>query len=208
MRRFIKKLLKIRRFSGSGKYWEDRYSAGGDSGRGSYGELAKYKAEVLNRFVTSNHIQSVIEFGCGDGNQLSLATYPNYIGLDVSATAIRTCISAYKNDLSKSFFIYDSMACQDHHHIYHADTALSLDVIYHLIEDDVFHLYMKQLFSSAKRFVVIYAWDVAGADKVHVKHRKFSDWIKTHQPSWELMHWNTEVPKPKEACDFYFYQKA
>ena len=38
-----------------------------------------------------------------------------------------------------------------------ADLTLSLDVIYHLVEDDVFVSAMRALFDKAARFVVIYA---------------------------------------------------
>ena len=74
----------------SGRFWERRYARGGTSGSGSYGILASYKASFLNRFVSSHAIQSVIEFGCGDGNQLSLSTstYPHYLGFDVSSTVL------------------------------------------------------------------------------------------------------------------------
>ncbi|GAJ08100.1 unnamed protein product, partial [marine sediment metagenome] len=57
-------------FSGSREYWESRYAGGGTSGAGSYGKPAEFKAQVLNSFVKDNGISSVIEFGCGDGNQL------------------------------------------------------------------------------------------------------------------------------------------
>jgi hypothetical protein len=207
MRSFLKQILKPRNFQGSKKYWEDRYAGGGLSGRGSYGELAQYKADVLNRFVIEQQVASVIEFGCGDGNQLGLASYPKYTGLDVSATAIRTCIQAYGSDPSKSFFLYDSFAFQDNGHLFSSDLALSLDVTYHLVEDEVFHHYMKHLFAASKRLVAIYAWDVNGADKGHVRHRKFSDWVKANEPSWEILRVNSDIPKPAEACDFFFYRK-
>ncbi|MDR2439202.1 MAG: class I SAM-dependent methyltransferase [Planctomycetaceae bacterium] len=78
-------------FPGSKRYWDNRYCQGGNSGAGSYGRLAEFKAEILNKFVTENNINSVIEFGCGDGNQLMLANYPYYIGVDVSPKAIEIC---------------------------------------------------------------------------------------------------------------------
>ena len=53
-------------------YWENRYKNNGNSGAGSYGRLAEFKADVINNFIAENKITSVIEFGCGDGNQLSL----------------------------------------------------------------------------------------------------------------------------------------
>lgn len=38
-----------------------------------------------------------------------------------------------------------------------ADLTLSLDVIYHLIEDNVFFTYMDRLFDSSTKFVIIYS---------------------------------------------------
>ena len=55
---------------------EKRYSAGGNSGAGSYSQLAEFKAQVLNRFVATHDVKHIIEFGSGDGNQLALAEYP------------------------------------------------------------------------------------------------------------------------------------
>lgn len=65
--------------------------AGGNSGVGSYGMFAEFKAGVINDFVSMNNIQSVVEFGCGDGNQLKLANYPIYKGYDVSKAAVASC---------------------------------------------------------------------------------------------------------------------
>ena len=78
-------------------YWERRYADGQDSGYGSRDQLARFKASFLNAFVARNGIRSVIEFGCGDGTQLSLADYPSYLGLDVSPTAVRLCASRFRD---------------------------------------------------------------------------------------------------------------
>lgn len=78
-------------FPGSLAYWENRYSAGGTSGSGSYDQLAVYKAQVINGFVDAHAVTGVLELGCGDGNQLKLARYPRYLGLDVSNSAIERC---------------------------------------------------------------------------------------------------------------------
>src|SRR5690349_8952416 len=75
-------------FETSDEYWERRYAQGGNSGPGSYNRLAKFKAEVLNKLVKDNDLESVIEFGCGDGAQLELAQYPHYIGVDVSRSVL------------------------------------------------------------------------------------------------------------------------
>ena len=124
-------------FGGSAQYWERNYARGGTSGAGSYDALARGKAAFLNEFVRTREIGSVIEFGCGDGNQLSLADYPNYIGLDVSRSAIERCQHRFAADPVKSFFLYDGACFTDRAGVFTADLAISLDVIYHLTEDPV-----------------------------------------------------------------------
>src|SRR6185369_2928806 len=116
-------------FPGSQDYWVKRYEKGGNSGPGSYSELAKFKARVLNGLVTEKNIASVIEFGCGDGNQLELAQYPSYHGFDVSPVAVELCRKRFTADPSKRFGLLGDYAGET------ADLALSLDVIYHLVED-------------------------------------------------------------------------
>ncbi|MEX2404364.1 MAG: hypothetical protein WD625_09520, partial [Balneolales bacterium] len=78
-------------FPGSVDYWERRYNLGGSSGVGSYGELAELKASIINRVIQRGNSKSIIEYGCGDGNQLTLINCPSYIGFDVSEKAITHC---------------------------------------------------------------------------------------------------------------------
>jgi SAM-dependent methyltransferase len=144
-------------FRGSARYWERNYAEGGSSGAGSYDALALGKAAFLNEFVRIHEIGSVIDFGCGDGNQLSLADYPAYIGLDVSRTAIQCCQQRFASDLAKSFFLYDGACFTDRAGVFTADLAISLDVIYHLTEDAVFEAYLPQLFAAGARYVIIYS---------------------------------------------------
>jgi Methyltransferase domain len=171
-------------FPGSAEYWENRYSAGGHSGVGSYGSFAEFKADVLNEFVSTNQIGTVIEFGCGDGNQLRLAKYPKYIGFDVSSTALSKCRQLFESDPTKSFCLVSDYSAEI------ADLVLSLDVIYHLVEDSVFAQYMQTLFRASSRYVIIYASDTDdNSDNAgtHVKHRKFTQWVQQNAPTWKLL---------------------
>jgi hypothetical protein len=192
----------------SKRYWEGRYEGGGTSGEGSYGKPARFKAEVLNDFVGRHDIQSVIEFGCGDGNQLMLSEYPAYTGFDVSTTAIRLCQEKFRDDDSKKFLHLSQYRNQK------AGLTLSLDVIYHLVEDGVFHEHMSSLFRASSRFVGIYSsntddnsMNAAG----HVRHRRFEDWINRHEAGWHLyQRVKTTLPSSGEYSipdypDFYFY---
>jgi SAM-dependent methyltransferase len=171
-------------FTGSQNYWEQRYASGGNSGAGSYGRLCEFKADVINAFVETHQIGSVVEFGCGDGHQLTLARYPAYLGVDVSATAVQTCRDLFGADESKRFCLLDDYAGQS------ADLALSLDVIFHLVEDTVYEAYMDTLFKAADRYVIVYSSAEEGRQhtlSMHVRHRKFDDWVSRNAPRWKLI---------------------
>jgi hypothetical protein len=186
-RRLWRRLMSKRApedFLGSGIYWEQRYARRGNSGVGSYGKFAAFKAEILNTFVVDNDVRAVIEFGCGDGNQLLLSQYPNYLGFDISETAIRRCEELFAHDRAKSFELAARYSGQK------ADLVLSLDVIYHLVEDQVFEAYMQLLFAASERYVIIYSSDTddnQGYESMHVRHRKFSRWIERNAGNWNLL---------------------
>lgn len=205
-----KKLFPTKEFTTSEQYWIKRYEQGGNSGAGSYNNLAAFKGEVLNNFVTRQNIKSVVELGCGDGNQLTYFKFPSYIGFDVSEIAIGQCQTLFDNDPSKQFF-HISQAAN-----YQAELSLSLDVIYHLIEDETYQVYMAELFDASTHYVIIYACDNdQQLDYApHVKTRKFTDWIKEYRPDFQLIE---HIPNrfPLEAdknsstsfSDFFIYQK-
>lgn len=206
-----------KQFKGSVKYWEERYKHNGNSGSGSYLHLAEFKAEFLNGFVAQNKIKTVLEFGCGDGNQLTLARYPHYIGLDVSESAIKMCFDLFKTDLTKSFYLYDSLAFHDRTGLFKAELTLSLDVLFHLIEPEIFENYIRHLFESATRFVIIFASNFnleAETIHVHDKRRSFTGFVDKNIKGWklkEIIKNKYPVDKYKEKgslSDFYIYEKS
>ncbi|MEE1672815.1 hypothetical protein SNR37_002225 [Agarivorans aestuarii] len=171
-------------FSTSEAYWEQRYASGRNSGVGSYKKFAKFKAEFINSIVEKYQLKSVIEFGCGDGNQLSLGRYPNYLGFDVSLTALALCKEKFLKDANKSFKHVSDYSNDK------ADLTLSLDVIYHLVENSVYEDYMKKLFEASTGYVIIYSSNFesdASDFSKHVKHRKFTDWVQNNCPGWTMI---------------------
>jgi SAM-dependent methyltransferase len=202
-----------REFPGTVQYWETRYAGGGDSGAGSYSRLATFKAEVINAFVERHGIASVIELGCGDGNQLTLARYGRYVGFDVAKSAIDRCRSMFRGDATKTFKLMSEYSGE------HADLALSLDVVYHLVEDAVFDAYMRRLFDAAGKFVAIYSSNDATLNETlgsapHVRHRRFSDWIELNASGWQLLQhvpnrypYSPANPAETSCADFYFYAR-
>ena len=199
----------------SGAYWQEHYAKGGNSGPGSYGRLAVFKAEVINAFVKDNAVESVVEFGSGDGSQLSLYDLPHYAGLDVSPHSIAQCRERFSNDPSKTFHLNDSGQFRADPSAFRADLALSIDVLFHLTEDDVFEGYMRDLFTAGTKFVIIYSSNTNRNrlfQAKHVKHRRFTDWVEANAPDWTLQ----EVIKNKyplkrndkieSLAEFYIYR--
>jgi len=193
-------------FSGSSTFWERKYTRGGTSGAGSYGALGDSKAHFLNAFVREHGICSITEFGCGDGHQLSLADYPRYIGLDVSQSAIALCKNRFPNDSTKSFFLYDGACFVDRASLFESDMAISLDVVYHLIEDWVFDAYIRHLFAAARRYVVIYSTNTDMPSVVpQVRHRRFTSWVQEEIPHWRLIQVPSTGAVPGTA-GFFVYE--
>jgi hypothetical protein len=203
----MERLVAAIRFRDSKSYWESRYLSGGTSGPGSYAQQARYKADFLNRFVQEHAVTSVMEFGCGDGNQLSLGEYPRYLGVDVASSAVKRCIDLFQHDASKSFMTLDTQAFADNAHFLHADLTLSLDVVFHLVEDEVYEAYMHALFNAADRFVIIYARDGEARDPGrHVRWREFTPWIERNVAGWELFQ---HEPAPlDEYQDFHVFARV
>lgn len=165
--RLLARWLPMFKFRSSDAYWRLRYRLGGDSGSGSEDELARYKADVVNGLVRRWGVESVIEWGVGDGRQLALAHYPRYLGLDISEVALGRCRARFKEDSRMRFASVDAYGGET------ADLSLSLDVLYHLVEDNVYLGYLDRLFASSHRWVVVYSSSVASPTRTakHVLHR-------------------------------------
>ncbi len=194
--RFISRWFPLVRFTGSQDYWQHRYRLGGDSGEGSYGEPAEYKAAILNRFVKDHQVSSVVEFGCGDGHQLSLATYPEYLGLDVSIEAIERCRARFEGVPGFRFLHLDEYSGEK------ADLALSLDVIFHLVEDHVYETHLRMLFGATTRYAILYTTSTKRRVRSlgHVRHRDIVADVEERFTDFERM---TDVestfPKPVQG---------
>jgi hypothetical protein len=192
-------------------YWESRYDSGGNSGAGSSGRLATFKAGFLNAFVRDNAIGSVIEFGTGDGQQLKLFKFPRYIGIDISKKVIEESRKRYADSPQHSFLHSNEIALAEE-----CDLSLSLDVVFHLVQDDVFERYMRDVFFFGKRYIIIYSSDVdADWNAQHVRHRNFTKFVATRFPEWTLIArvmntypFDAGSPADTSFCDFFVFGKS
>lgn len=183
--------------------WEIRYKNNGTSGMGSYSVLCEYKAKFINKFIIDNNCKNVIEFGSGDGNQMSYFDVQQYTGVDISEHVINICKQKYSHITNKKFATYAEYYKMSSKF----DLSLSLDVIYHLVDDNIYEKYMKDLFNSTNKFVIIYSSNHEEKyNGSHVYHRKFTDYIDLKFPQAKLL-CHEPNPYPKiSGADFFVYQ--
>lgn len=209
----ITKLKKVfgRKFN-SRDYWRRRYRSGGTSGSGSYGNLCTYKAAIINATVYEHKIESVVELGFGDGNQANTFEFENYTGIEIVPELVDRAKKIFSDRPTWNFFLEDNFDFADQRF----DLSMSLDVLYHLIEDDVFDDYMKRLFNLSDRFILIYASDIEKiTSNAHVRHRSYSKWIDEHVPNVVLeKSWDNQYPYDKDSdpsktsfANFKLYRK-
>jgi len=125
--------------------------------------------------------------------------------VDVSQTVIDACRERFADKPCYSFR-HTSEALDN----LRADLTLSLDVIYHLVEDDVFDVYMRRLFDTSTSWVIIYASNEDRAEAAHVRHRAFTKWIRKNRPEFGLIRvvynpypYNPDDPSNTSFANFY-----
>lgn len=179
-------------------YWDERYKKGQTSGLGTHhGDLKQFKIDTINNIIDEYNINSIYDIGCGDGHQIKdLNPNVRYTGTDISPTSIKACSDMYKHDANKIFIDYTKSDTVGEH-----DMSMSLDVIYHITDDTDFFRYLEKLLCS--KIVLIYSSNFDNARTEHVRHRKFTDHIKTHKLIKTIEHGYEHL----SSASFYLYLK-
>jgi len=195
-------------FETSEKYWKDRYKNGGNSGTGSQGDIGKYKFKIISDFIHKNNIKSIIDFGCGDCAILKNSKYQHYMGFDISEDALKICREKYLTNNKYSFNLLNKYSGEI------VDLSLSIDVIYHLVENDVYFSYLSMLFESSDKYVIIYSTNSEGKHYNHIKHRRFTEYISNTFVNFKLINiiynkYSKVLSKERHrsSASFYIYEK-
>jgi len=192
----------------SKEYWENRYKSGGNSGAGSRNNLAEFKINTINKFIRDNKIKSIIDCGSGDGFIAGELIVKTYTGFDVSITAVENCNKMFESDISK---VFTTKWSDD----FKADLSISMDVIFHLIEDSVYEEYVRRLFLCAEKYVIIYSSNCTSKNmSEHYKDRQVIEYIKNNVNGWRLIE-TIQNPLPftndaenESNSDFYIYKRS
>lgn len=134
---------------------------------------------------------------------MSYLNVQNYTGVDISEHIINICKQKYNHLKNKNFLTYAEyykMTCK-------FDLSLSLDVIYHLVDDNIYKKYMNDLFNSTNKFVIIYSTNYQEKyNNSHVYSRKFTDYINLKFPQAKLLSHESNPYSEKSSADFFVYQ--
>lgn len=164
-------------------YWNRRYLDGRTSGAGSEGDAAVAKAEMIESIIDVYGIRDVIDWGVGDGVVLGhVRSEVPYLGIDISPHAVERLRARYgPTHPTRQFGLPRDGAHQVR------DLALSLDVLFHLVDDSHYRLYLAQLFGSAARAVLIHSSDHDGGRTArHVLWRRWTQDVAAGFPEWTL----------------------
>lgn len=182
------------------EFWEARYNKGGNSGDGSYGQLAEFKAGVINSFIINNNISSLLDLGCGDGNQLQYINLPSeYLGVDVSQHSVSECSKKFPH---LSFCLHSKWEPKQ------MDLVISQDVLYHQVEFDHFRDHLRDVFNSAKKIAIIYASNEDKLQATHVLFRKFTTYVGLMFPQFKLVSKLENPHKPRSPSDFFIFERV
>ena len=181
------------------RYWNQRYRDGRTSGKGSEGRSAAHKAQVVNDLIRAEDVQSIADWGVGDGTVLSMLTRDiDYYGYDISEFAIARLKREWKHEPRRHFSTLEDAGAPL------VDLSLSFDVIFHCIDDFDYEMHLRRVFASSKKLVLIHSSDHNGGRTArHVKWRRFTNDVDRITPQWVL----ESAPALATEIGFHRYRK-
>ena len=153
------------------------------------------KFKTINNIITQNNIQSIIQYGLSDKNQIELFNTENKIftGIDKNLSNVLKCNHLFKDDKTKHFIHSNNIKNN-----LNADLVLIYNVHKNL-QDDTHKEFIQNLLNKSKRYVVIYEKCISE------KYKHFLNYIN-NLPQWKFYEF---VPNENLQIDnnFYVYEK-
>tara|TARA_R100000700_G_scaffold39366_1_gene51984 strand:+ start:345 stop:911 length:567 start_codon:yes stop_codon:yes gene_type:complete len=181
--------------------WKSRPN---QSGSGSRGKLAKFKADYVNRVIEENGVESVYDFGCGDLHNASMIKVKDYLGIDIVEHSHPKEVGAkeFKTVVSR----FDKVKFDKR-----ADMCLCMDVLYHILEDEQDYLEkaIEKIVESSNDLIVIYAQDSHQSDNTfkYRGHLFNSPWRQIIEKKNLTLIEEQDAPQPGSSAKFFVYKK-
>ena len=195
-------------------YWEIRYryhANGIDDERSAASRLGRRcRTEKLAEVFFDASRQrggaglSVLELGCGAGyaaGTLIRAVRPvkEYVGVDISRAAAERARDHIREQFGPAsaeplaegrevtFHDYDGFSLPAAVAQRTFDVVISLSVMMHLLEGELFSAYMRHLFLLSHQYVIIQGDNVDAPRVNHMRGWRFTDWIRREAVDWGLL---------------------
>lgn len=139
-------------------YWNLRYEAGGNSGKGSIGKYRKWIWKVIEETVGAIRYKTIIDVGCGDmtfwklGKTDLMRKCHAYFGIDKSSYIIKENSRKYGD---KKFLCGNA---KDWIWGINAEIVLCISLLFHIMDDDEFEEILIRLCDYSKDWIIIYTW--------------------------------------------------
>jgi len=131
-------------------YWEQRYSKGGTSGRGSVGKSREWKWRHIHAYA--GVMDDVIDVGCGDLRFWEGRDCAKYVGIDISPTILE------KNIHERPQWSFILMDAQTPIKGIGARIVLCLDLLHHIMDDSSYIRILENLCTYSKEWIFIFTW--------------------------------------------------
>jgi SAM-dependent methyltransferase len=140
------------------EFWDQKYSTNTASCKGSVGKYRSWKWSIIENYIDSKDMQ-VLDVGCGDIRFLKGKEFKEYIGVDISPTAIRDnrkkrgnlrfwCLDVTKQEINPLF----TMMIAD------TNMILCMDVLFHIVDEIDFRQLLTNLNKWANDWLFINTW--------------------------------------------------
>jgi SAM-dependent methyltransferase len=171
-------------------FWEWRYLTNPElgSGVGSRGKPLEDKRQLLRAVIELLAPASTLDVGCGDGEATRDLPIESYVGLDLSAAAVRTARAGRPDGDYRVGTLAD--------HPVRADLTVCLDVLIHQADAAGYHDLVGRLLGSATRALVISGYEepfLPTWSTVHF-HEPLSTTIRRREPEAETHRLREEGP--------------
>lgn len=181
-------------------YWERRYARGGNSGAGSRGREADYKAERVSQILGRYRIRSLLDLGAGDGYVAArlLLGDCHYLGVEPSDSARALArIAAPHLEFVPSIPARPAPGF---------DCCLSMDVVFHLLDDAQTAAYFAELFGWSDRYVLIYG-TCAPSPRPTAPHVRHHDWRPFVPREFKPLPITIPPPRGTDFKTFYLLER-
>lgn len=172
------------------------------SGAGSRGDLLKFKIDFVNKFVKDYEVSSILDLGCGDLHFASQLSVDKYTGVDIVDHVHPTSIAA--KDFTTKVSRFDELDDVDG-----AELCMSIDVLYHILPDEVDYLHaaLDNLFIKSTKYILVYAQDPENTTvRDNGNHICNSQWKSYLEEKDVTLIYEQETPMAGSGAKFFAYK--